>query len=274
MAKIIYTNYYLPRRTVSAEEVLNSCQENVQIETSSFLEQSGLDEIAVADKELIRVFEELIEECLQKVQVDKARIKYLIYTNPLNANHSERVSIPYYIQKKFGLENCSVVIMDQKCSTSLESLYFANLICNQKEDEYVLILSPCFLKYSTLQERFIGFTICGDAVGIGLIGNEVEKETVEIIDINSKSDGMFSFFQLNDNEAEETSYSEVDDRIVIIQNGVNLIKELLKKNNIDIEKVKFVIPQSINQYAYGVYAKFLRINQKKCIWKMFQRVDI
>lgn len=263
MAKIIYTNYYVPRQMISAEEVMSSCQEIAQAEVDSFLEQSGLDKIAIADKELINVFEQLLEECLQKVPIDKSKIRYLIYTNPLNEKYGEKVSIPYYIQKKFELDNCSVVIMDQKCSTSLESLYFSNLICNQREDEYVLILSPCFLKYQTLQDRFIGFTICGDAAAIGLIGCENEKNSLEIVDIHSKSDGTFSFMQLNNDNTSETSYSGVDERIVIIQKGVNLIKELLSGNGVDIEKVKYVIPQSINKYAYGVYAKFLKIAQEK-----------
>ena len=266
MSKIIYSNCYVPKKKISAQEILNSCDNINEDEKKVFLEQSGLNKIAIADKELIDVFDKLVEECLNRTQCDRKKIRYILYTNPNNIHFNKNVSIPYYIQKKYGLDNCSILTVDQKCSTSLECLYLSKLIC-EKKDEYVMILSPCFMDYPTIQDRFIRFTICGDAAGILLIGNESKDSGIEIVDISSASDGGYSFEQYGSNDKSSTNYSSVDARIVTIQNGVNVIRKLLKNNNMSIDDVKLFVPQSINQYAYSMYANFLHMDKKKVYLK-------
>ena len=267
MSKIIYSNYYVPEKKISAQEILSGCENISDEEKNAFLEQSGLNDIAIADKELIDVFDKLVEECLSNIQCDRKKIRYLLYTNPNNIHFNKNVSIPYYIQKKYGLDNCSILTIDQKCSTSLECLYLSKLICEKKDDEYVMILSPCFMKYDTVQDRFISFTICGDAAGILVIGNDPSCSGIEIVDINSVSDGGYSLEQYGANDKTATNYSSVDARIVTIQNGVNVIKKLLKKNGVTVDDVKLFVPQSINKYAYNVYANFLRMDKEKVYLK-------
>lgn len=271
MAKILYSDYYLPNKRVDLKETVKA-NETIPLPEGyttkddfceDFAEESKLKEIAVEnEKDVVQIFNSLLSKFFAEFPISPFKIKYIFYTNPLNNYLANGASVPYYLQAKFRMEQAAVLIIDQKCATSLFALEVARALLQKDNNSCALILSPCFLK--KMDERFIQFTVCGDAAGIMLVKAGDHQEGFEIIDFLSLSDGSFSLNRYETSPGEWDGHAgSVNDRIKIIEKGIGVINDLLAANGLDTGDLKLLIPQSVNYYAYYIYSRLLKIPIEK-----------
>lgn len=266
MSGIFYIDYYMPDNFMPVSDVIKKIPDYPYPEKygsaddfcKEFRAQSNLDRIAIEEyKNLVEIFTDLLAAFFQKTHIEPEKIEHIFYTDTFNMTTQDYVYIPYYLQKKFNMRKASVMFLNQLCSATAWGMGIAqNLLSNSCNEKYVLILSSCFLH--KFENRYAPSTIGGDAVGVLVLNTS--SINIEIVDYIFLSDGTGSF----------NKYHKIDqqiNKVLIVRNGVNAIKKLLQKNNLTLDDIFLIIPQSVNRYVYTMYENMLNIQSDKMFTK-------
>lgn len=261
MAGICHIDYHLPSDYISAVDILSNLNgfvlpgfyKSMGDYSIDFCKQSRLDKIAIEDfRNCILIFTELLECFFEGTQIEPDKIGYIFYTNPKCFNLNE-VNIPQYLQKKFKMNNASIVTIDQGCTGTIWCMGASNYLLNGDLEKYSLILSASFML--DVESRFMHPTLAGDALGILVLQNSTSD--LNIIDSISISDGASSYDKFNNTNL---GFSNLG----IVKKGVETVEKLLLNNGLIIEDISMMIPQSINHLSYTtIYPNMLRLDPSK-----------
>ncbi len=251
MAGIVYSDYYLPEEKVDSREVLRPHMPDDEAE--KFRDFSKIHHVYVEKKrEDVEIFISLVDKFFKRTGIPQEDIDYIIHAYPLRYRQG-RIAIHYLIQKYFGLNNATVLLMDCQCAANLQAMRFADaLIGGNKAKNVMIITNQAGFDFL---DRYAKTTIVGDAAGILVMGKENPRAS--FLDFMSYSDGTFSWNEYNN--------IPIDfDNFKFIRAGANFITNVIKKNNLTIGDIKLIIPQNINySLYYNVYAKFIGISPEK-----------
>ena len=271
MVKIIYSDYYLPLDRIDIQDTINAKTNfplpngynSMEDFLKDFSEESKLKKIAIENKkDLVQIFAQLLNRFFKITGIPHSEIKYIFYTNPMNNIIKNGTSVPYCLQSMFKMDKAAVLILDQKCATSLFVLEIARALLEKDKKSYALILSPCMI--DKLEDRFIHFTSCGDAAAIMTLKNNYEDKGFAIAGSRSLSDGSFSYERYRINSVKKDALiGSIDDRMKIIEKGIGVITNLLADNGLSPRDLRLLLPQSVNYYAYYIYSKLLKIPMEK-----------
>lgn len=245
MFGIKYSDYIVPDKLEPVEDLLRYHFDGNKEQAAHFIRQSGLKHIYM-DEELspIRVFTQLLDKFHASSQSNE-EITHIIYTNPTNVMEDD-ICVPYLLQKLYKFDKASVIVMDQQCGSTLQSIQVAWSLLYSGLAQNVMILSlSCHIKP---EDRFIGTTVVGDGAGLLIIGSG--NLQAQIIQAGSLSNGWYSYLKYK---------QELDrmDPVEIVKSGVSFINDFWESNHVQINDVKLFIPQSINLYGYSIYASLL-----------------
>lgn len=248
MTGISYVDYYLPDNKITTEEYLEKYVP--QVDKSDFIASSGIRFIHY-EKQInyIQVLEKLVENYLNQKGTAVEEFSHIIYTNLSNYKQND-VNIPYYIHKRFGFVNASVIFLNNACATCLQAIQVGSALLEQETGKKILILSVTSGLSDT--EKFMDITIAGDAVGIMVLSDDSSEIQMKVIDSLSLADGSYSYNHYLQNKREP-------DRLGLITTGVNAINQLVTRNILRKEDISYYVPQSINKSLYSVFAKYLRV---------------
>jgi 3-oxoacyl-[acyl-carrier-protein] synthase III len=259
---IRYSDYYLPSKFMDIKEFFQSLRnfslppgnDDFDIYCDSYFKKRKIKGVYI-EEELTetQVFELLLNRFFDATKIDPKEVDILIYTKGVPI-HFNAVNIPYYMQKKFGLDNAMTFNIDQTCGASLMSLHIADSLIRTKQYNSALILSSCFIK--NLESRNVQITLISDGAGVLYLDNKPNK--LYIKDYISRTTGSYHFtiesFTKRENYRELMKY---------LQNGADTIKELLKRNRLELESVKIISPQNTNYMGWEIYTALLNIGLNK-----------
>ena len=255
-------NYHLPRKKLPVKTVVTDIFDNYDMpmveDVSAYYDditaKGKLDQITIGDDvDLLDCYYRMIDEFFKKnVDADPGEVMHIVYPIQYQDRFTcEGINIPYFLLKEFGMNSASVINIDQNCATSLYSMgYLSKMHC--EEPAYALILTSSLAR--TLKDRFAGFTVTGDAVGMAVMSTRGYR--FKIIDSGSISEGTYSHNLFKKNGGNVS-------RELFMDTGVKLVNTILKKNNLELSHIKKVIPQTVNYGAYLVFAEKLKIPAAK-----------
>src|ERR1035437_6808165 len=258
-SKIIFSNYHIPDFKVDIAVILEKVCDSKMLGNlslnqfcDSYKAQSGLNNISIGNKkDLFEIYESLLSDMFQNIDIDPLKIGYIIVTEPQNSI-IDGISLPHYFQKKFNMFNSTIFTLQQQCAGSLMICGLSNSLI-KKNNPYTLILSSCYI--DKVEERCMGFSIVGDGAGIMLIGQS--QNGCEIVDSDSISDGLYSYNKYNRIEEEIN-------RLSIVEKGCDLVTGVLNRNSLTNNEIVKFIPQNINKYAYErIYSSILELESEK-----------
>ena len=259
---ISYSDYYLPSKFMSTKDFycnlknfsLPSGYLDIESYCESVYKQKKITGIYIEEeKKEIEIFKELVEKFFNTTQVNPEDIDIIIYTKGVPL-HENKVSVPYYIQKIFGLVNATTFNVDQTCGASLMSMHIAETMIRTGNYRSALILSSSFIK--SFDKRNVQITLISDGAGLLYVDNNPQKLVIK--DFLSRTTGSTDFSIESFTKRE--NYKEL---IRYLQNGSDTIKYLLKRNNIDMDSIKLISPQNTTYSGWEIYASLLDINISK-----------
>ncbi|GFZ32079.1 hypothetical protein CSC2_26050 [Clostridium zeae] len=268
MAKILYSDYYIPENIVSAEEILfNSNQfrqasngNDIYESIEKYVKETDLHSIAVGRKdEIVEVLSKLVSKMLDKLDIDKAKIKTIFYTSYEEYIYGGNISVPHYLQEKFEFNDATVVILNQDCSSTIQAIKMANSL-NVIEGEFSLIISPYFL--SNDEERFIEFTILGDGAGIMLIGDDIDQKGFNIVGSTSASNGRMSVAAYNFDKSSELVdpyYNYLKNKMGTFEAMRRVFAKLVASNEEKFKNANKIIIQNIADNFFNTYYKLYKV---------------
>jgi 3-oxoacyl-[acyl-carrier-protein] synthase-3 len=250
MAGIIYSDYYTPEDTLPTSEFV---EEKI---ARAFIKQYKLENVFIEKKKTqVEIFKTLLDNFFEKRGVQPGEISHIIYTASQNLM-DDKVCIPFLLQSSYKMTSASVILLKQCCNSVMQGLQAAAALVDTGKADHVMILS---ISYGTKKEnRFIKTTVVGDGAGIMVVGKQDYK--TRIVDFISVSDGRYSWDQYEKKEHKR-------DSLDIIRNSSDLMLELLKRNSVDMQEIKTIIPQNLNYLGFFAYARILEINLNKIFSK-------
>ncbi|CDM70316.1 Hypothetical protein CM240_3199 [Clostridium bornimense] len=246
MINISYLDYYLPESYEKAKNLLSEIN-NEEINSKSLLDFGGLENVAVEYQ--LSNFEML--DLLMKRYIDSgnevADIDYII-CNGADRVFWEAESIPHEIASKYNINKAAIIPVNQQCSTVSSSMELADaLICSNRGKK---ILMLTFSRAYDVKKRVENVTLLGDGAAIMVLE---KKGDVKVIDVCSRS------FKRTTNILDMSKLTELQKTNASFYMKTT-IEELLRKNNVKLEEIKYIIPQNLNKMLSKLDAKNLGIN--------------
>ncbi len=265
MAKILYSDYYLPSNLVSTEDYLasltdlempNNCTREEYYQ--QVIDQTKVKSIAIEKQyNLVEIFSKLIEKLLNNNNVEPDKISQVIYTRPGNLcydmiekkyrrynNNNQCVNIGYYLIEKFKFRNANLIIINGKCTSTIQGISLANDHIKSSSEKYSLILTPNM--ESNNESRQSEHHIIGDGAGVMLIGNDNKNKKFSIVDNNYISDGLSSYYYYHKKEYPKVPFN--------VKNRP--LKKILNDNNIALTDIRMCITVNSNakllEHLYGI----------------------
>ena len=267
-AVIGYTDCCIPESSLTVDEY-------VKLLTDSFLGQLGMnrndlagvlknsigiDKIYVEDrKNEADIYCEMLETYFGKEQAKPEEIDLLIYTrgnsvasgNPWSMIGSECINVPYFLQKEFGLKKAQVFNVEQVCAGTLVAARIAFSMIGSKSARKILLLSSNF--FMDPGNRLMG--------GLGLV-----SDAQAIMEISSADTGLaiMDFAGVtNGNITMVKDFRTGDTPAVMVNVGADLIKSLVKKNNLTLNDIALLIPQNISKSGWNFYSQVLEFPKER-----------
>jgi 3-oxoacyl-[acyl-carrier-protein] synthase-3 len=271
MAKILYSDYYIPNKLVPAEEILYKSEQfkkaiyndNLENSIKKYVKATGLQHIAVGDKkDIIDVLSKLMDKMFQSKDFSKEKIKNIFYTSYEEYNYGGNVSVPHYLQEKFKLTEATVVVINQDCSSTIQAIRMASAL-NSIEGELSLIISPYFLDEN--EERYIDFTILGDGAGIIVVGDDIKNKGFNIMKTSSISNGRMSVAAFNfekNKEADDPYYNYLKNKLGTFEAIRRVFSKLIGENEEILKNANKIIIQNIAENFFDTYYKMYKMEKE------------
>lgn len=259
---ISYSDYYLPEKFVGIKEyflsknkfVLPGGFEDIDTFCDNFVKQRHIKGIYInEEKSEVDIFIGLLEKFFRETKVDSKSIDIIIYTKGVPL-HENVVSIPYYMQKKFDMENAAVFNVEQTCGAALMSMQIAESMIHSGKYNSALILSSSLIKDN--DKRDVKLTLISD--GAAMLYMEKNPKRYVIEDSISRTTGSYSY--TIDSFTKRENYREL---IKYLKNGADTINLLLEKNKLTMNDIQIISPQNTTYSGWEIYASLLHISMDK-----------
>jgi 3-oxoacyl-[acyl-carrier-protein] synthase-3 len=263
-----YADYYLPGNYLSIDEYVELLDDSFLLEIgmnrndlAGILKNSiGLHSIYVEErKNEVNIFGEILERYFLKTRTNPGEIDFIIYTrgdsvaegNPWSMIDERCTNIPYFLQKEFKMGNAQVFNVEQVCSGTLVAARIAFSFIETGSARKILVLSSNF--FQDPRNRLMG--------GLGLVSDSIaimEISTadtgLEILDFAGVTDGNITMVK---------DFRTGDIPAVMVNVGADLIKSLLKKNNLTLNDIAMIIPQNISKSGWTFYCQVLEFPKER-----------
>lgn len=248
MIDISYLDYYLPNHYEKAADLLVAIN-NEEINSKSLIDFGGLDNVAIeyylSNFEMVDL---LIAKYIEKGN-DISDVDYII-CNGADRVFWESGSIPHEIASKYNIKNVSIIPVNQQCSTMSSSMELADALISSGRAKKILMFT--FSRSYDVKKRIENVTLLGDGAAMMILE---KKGNIKIVDACSRSfkrkTNILDMSKLTDLQKTNASFYMKE-----------TIKELLERNNIDFDEIKYIIPQNLNKMLSKLDAKNLGINYK------------
>lgn len=207
---------------------------------------------------------DLARECAMQFKEQLPTIGALVYATclPLNGNigarqkFDETKDVKYlmdypasHLQSEFGMDNAMVFgINQQACTSMLGSLRMAKmLLADDSSIDSILCLSADRFPEGACYEQ--SYNLISDGAAAAIVSRKAEG--YRIVSCHGITNGGLA--QANDEEAAGT-YFVYSHRVII---------EALKKANLSLSQIAWIVPQNMNIKAWQILSRLLRIDDSK-----------
>ena len=267
-AVIGYTDCCLPESSLTVDEYVKLLDDPFlqqvgmnRNDLAGVLKNSiGINEIYVEDrKNEAEIYCEMLETYFAKDDTGPEEIDLIIYTrgdsvasgNPWSMIDKECVNVPYFLQNEFGLKKAQIFNVEQVCAGTLVGAWIAFSMIKSGSVRKILLLSSNFFRDP--RNRLMG--------GLGLVSDSIAMMEIttgdsglEIMDFAGTTDGKITMVK---------DFRTGDIPAVMVNVGANLIKSLVKKNQLTLNDIAMIIPQNISKSGWNFYCQVLEFPKEK-----------
>ncbi len=263
MASIGYMDYYLPSNTICVHEFFEKCKDELFPDPQNaaevekyFIEKAGFDKIAIEkERNILGIFEELVQKYLDETNIDKNSIKYIFYTDiATSLTDGGITSVPNYIKEKFNIENASVSEINQQCGSCVWTIGMASRLL--RENEVAIILTANMMEGFT--ERYKPHSIIGDAAAIMEI--KYSNDGIEILDFDFNTKQYEGEVGINNN-------------LEMMKVCSRTINNLLNRNGVSKDELACVLHQNLSIEIYEIiFCLLLELNKDVLFWDNIKEI--
>ena len=263
MSKIFYTDYYLPQKLIPVEDYFNKNTgfklpkgfDSYKNLYEFLKDKIGIKNISVIENKentCLDICTKLLDDFFTRTHVEPADISYFIDDGDPLFTSAKEMNVLYYLLKKFGMNNASILSIDEACSGHMSAIGLLSGTLNEKR-KYAIFLAYSVTNYGN---RFpFNAWVQGD--GAGILVMNYQSKGWKIVDFTSQSFGIKSFAIFHSKEPPM-------DLPFFVRTGINLMKKFLSDNNISIKDVYTIIPQNIGFQSYtALYPKVAKFPTEK-----------
>ena len=252
--QIIGNGLYLPALKINNTEL----EKKFNVEEGYILKRTGIN---------IRYYKKDEYICkmalkASKVAIEKAKIVANCIDLIIAATTSTNVLMPgisYYIQKELKIETCMCLDILAGCAGYINALDIAKLYIDSKKINTALIIGVDVLSECTNENDINTKIILSDGAGATIVKR---IEEFKLYSSNIQSDGKngdILTYKINEK-------IKMDGKAIYkyaVTETVNNIEELLKRNSIKLEDVKYIIPHQSNIKIIKSIATKLNVSMDK-----------
>lgn len=267
-AVIGYTNYYTPGTTLSVDDYVkmlgDSFLQSIEMKRDDLVgvlkNAVGLERIYIEDrKNETDIYGAMLERYFAKGNTTPGQVDVIIYTrgnsvargNPWSMTDDYCLNVPYYLQDEFKMHRAQVFNVEQVCSGTLVGTKIALSMIGDGSAQNILLLSGNF--FQEPENRLMG--------GLGLVSDGLAMMEISagdsglaLIDFAGTTNGSITMVK---------DFRRGTIPAAIVQVGSDLIKSLLKKNNLTLKDIAMIIPQNISKSGWNFYCQLLEYPREK-----------
>lgn len=265
---ITYTNYYIPGTHLTTDEYVGMLEDSLlksigmsKEELTAVLKNSiGIHRIYIEDrKNEADIYGAMLERYFEKSHTTPEQIDFIIYTrgnsvaegNPWSMIDESCINVPYAIQNEFKMSKAQVFNVEQVCSGTLVGARIALSMIGDGSARKLLLLSSNFFQ-DPANRLMGGLGLVSD--GLGMMEISVGEPGLSLVDFAGTTDGSITMVK---------DFRRGTIPAAIVQVGSDLIKSLLKKNNLTLKDVSMIIPQNISKSGWNFYCQVLEFPREK-----------
>jgi|GEM_PF-2224702 len=269
-AVIGYTDCSIPENYLSVDEYVKLLDDSFlrqvgmeRNDLAAILKNSiGIDKVYVEDrKNEPAIYCEMLEKYFSEERSRPEEIDFVIYTrgnsvsvgDPWSMIDNECVNVPYFLHKEFGLKNAQIFNVEQVCSGTLVGARIASSLIGDGSARNVLLLSSNF--FTDQGDRLMGgLGLVSDAqamMEISAAGPGLESARtpgLALLDFAGVTDGTITMVK---------DFRKGTIPASIVQIGCDLIKSLVRRNNLTLKDISWIIPQNISKSGWNFYCQAL-----------------
>lgn len=264
--KIIANGVYLPETEVNNDEL----NDRYKLSENWIFKRTGIQKrwyetILNIDEMAINSVKNLLENSSMS-KIDVSKIGAIIVAT--TSTKKIMPGISNQIQKFLGIEKCICIDILAGCSGYVNAFDLARKYICLGEVEYALVVGVEQLSNYLDKEDLNTTIILGDGAGATLIGKSNEdKLYLQNIVSTSKNNEILTC----DNYEEKISMNGKAIYKYATTQTVENIKQTLQMANLDIDKVKYIVPHQSNKRILDAIAQKLEISNDK-IYSNIQEV--
>lgn len=252
--EIIANGIYLPDNKIGNEELtkrFSVCEKTIfdktGIKNRYYTKEENIEDIAIG----------AVNDLIKKIDINVQEIGLVLVTS----TSSDRImpGISFKIQKELGIKECMCFDLLAGCSGYINAFDIAKMYIENNKVKYALIIGCETLRKYTNPNDFSTTILFSDGAGATLIGKTNEdKRYASLI----QSDGTRGDLLKNSFDG----FIEMDGKGIYkyaVTDTVKNIKQLLKREKIDIKEIKYIVPHQSNIRILKQIAERLNISINK-----------
>ena len=234
--KIVATGMYLPK-----QEIYNSYFKNkFNIDDNWIYQRTGIKKRYWAENETaLDLAIKSVENLKEKSKVDLSKIGLIIVASTNYENSMP--SISFEIQKKFDISNCMCMDILAGCCGYVNAVDIARKYIESDEVEYALVIGVEKLSKYLNKEDINTAILLGDGAGVTMLKKAENKRYAQNIQSIGQEGNILT--------CKENEKIYMDGKKIYkyaITKVAQNVNELLKKEKIGIEQLKYIIPHQSN----------------------------
>lgn len=251
--KIIETSSYLPQN-----EVLNDFfNKKFNLDDNWIYKRTGIKKRYFTEESIVDLAVKVAEKIVSKIDFDKQEIGNIIVTS----TSTDRLmpGISFEVQKALKIEKCMCFDILAGCSGYINAFDIARKNIILGDTKYSLIIGVEKLSSYLDFEDINSSILLGDGAGATILGyTKEDKKYFSNIESISENNNILT---CNNNEK-----LLMDGKSIYkfaVTKVVKNIKELLEKNNINLDEIKLVIPHQSNIRILDSISEKIEISKEK-----------
>lgn len=251
--KIVASGMYLPNKKIENDYF----NKKFNLDDEWIYQRTGIKERYWSEQEnLTEISIMSVRNLIQKNNIDIKKVGLIIVAS---SNFEDGMpGVSFNIQKEFNIPNCICMDILAGCSGYINGIDIARKYLETEEIEYALIIGAERTSKYIDKEDLNTAILLGDGAGATLLqksNNKIYEKNIE--SIGQQGDILTSKENCNIYMDGKKVYKFATSRVA------ENINSLLKKQNIDISKIKYIIPHQSNSRILNSIAQKIGATQEQ-----------
>ena len=234
--KVLASGIYLPNKEINNKyfnDIFN-------IDDNWIYQRTGIKKRFWAeDESTLSLAIKAVENLKDKTDFELEKIGLIIVASTISQNNMPGIS--FEIQKKFDISNCMCMDILAGCSGYINAIDIARKYIELNEIEYALVIGVEKLSKYVDKNDINTAILLGDGAGATLIGKAENKRYAQNIESIGQQGDILTY--------KENSKIYMDGKKIYKFGTARVaknIEELLKKEKLEIENIKYIVPHQSN----------------------------